>query len=136
MISIRMNSPHKPDISLDNYFRDRAILAGRHASKFGRWTITWATALLHWHSRCIRGRDADMWRQFIIKHRDDKWLEAQRHKHGHSNISRTRTRLGVGHVAPRWSECLELARTVAPAWSSDEPQVLPISHVLAALLAD
>ena len=136
MISILMNYPHKPGISIDKYFRDRAILAGRHASKFGRWNITWASAQLRWHAHCIRARDADMWHQFILKHRAETWLAAQRQQHGHGNISRTRTRLRAGHVASRWLECLQQARTVAPAWSTDEQQVFSIRLILAALLAD
>ena len=136
MICILMNYPHKPGINIDKYYRDRAILAGRHASKYGRWSVEWAGAVLRWHAHCNRQHDLDMWHYHILIHHDARWLEAQRLAHGHGILSRTRTRLRSGKVASRWSECLEHALVAAPAWRASFEHSLSVRHILTALLSD
>ena len=137
MIAIVMNYAHKPGTNIDKYYRGRAILAGRHASKYGRWSQCWATALLKWHDHCRRGTDADMWHSAMLLHHDALWLAKQRLEHGRSFISRTRTRLKAGKVLCRWSECLELALEVAPAWNATTNiHFLTARQIFAAQLCD
>ena len=70
MICMLLNYSMKPGISIDKYYRDRAILAGRTASSAGRWSVKWAVSQLLWHDHCMRGTDKSMWHVYILKHHD------------------------------------------------------------------
>lgn len=78
MVALLLNYPHTDNVSCDMYYRNRAILAGRTCSNMGRWSVVWATAVLRWHSHCMRGSDKDMWRKHILSCRTAAWLDEQR----------------------------------------------------------
>ena len=59
-----------------------------------------------------------MWHAPILSYHNNIWLEQQRQKYGKGIIKRTCTRLFAGKVAQRWSECIDVALEVAPAWTA------------------
>ena len=67
MIALLLNYKRTTTLSSDMYFRNRAILAGRHASKC-RWSVTWAAIVLAWNDHCRRATDAAMWHRSILNH--------------------------------------------------------------------
>ena len=137
MISMLLNYPRKPGMSNDKYFRDRGILAGRFASKHGRWSVLWASRVLSWHSHCMRAHDGLMWHKPVLQFHNALWLEQQRAEHGRGFIKRTKTRLFAGKVSVRWSECIENALEVCPAWTSViRTHNMTVRSIHAASLAD
>ena len=137
MVCLLLNYHHKNGICIDSYYRNRCILAGRHCGTSGRWSVKWASAVLRWNAHCHRARDINMWHSRILNYRPAAWLEAQRAKHGRGVIKRTKTRLHSGKIACRWSECLDTALEVCPAWSIvTHESALHVRTLLAALVAD
>ena len=118
MVALLLNYPHTDNVSCDMYYRNRAILAGRTCSNMGRWSVVWATVVLRWHSHCMRGSDKDMWHKHILSCRTAAWLDEQRAFYGKGITKRTKTRLFSGKVACRWSETLDYALEVSPAWKA------------------
>ena len=118
MVELLLNYPRKNNVSNEMYYRNRSILAGRTCASLGRWSIRWATAVLKWHSHCLRGSDVNMWHKYILSCRTASWLDEQRLLHGRGIIKRTKTRLFAGKVSVRWSESIDYALEVSPAWSA------------------
>ena len=135
MVCLLLDYQFKAGISVESYYRNRAILAGRTISNLGRWSEMWAVAVLRWHHHCLRAHDVSMWHASILSYHDNYWIEQQRQIHGRGHIKRTRTRLSSGKVAQRWSECIEAALVKAPAWSAVNRELeLNVRTILAASL--
>ena len=118
MVCLLLDHKMKPGICIDSYYRNRSILAGRTISNLGRWSERWAVAVLRWHHHCLRAHDPNMWHARILSYHNNVWIEEQRQIHGNGKIKRTRTRQCAGKVAQRWSECIDVALEVAPAWTA------------------
>lgn len=135
MVCLLLNYPHKVGISIDSFYRNRSILAGRHCGNSGKWSTKLASAVLRWNAYCVRASDSAMWHGRVLSFRPAEWLESQRAKHGHGNIKRTKTRLRSGKIATRWSECLNNALEVCPAWRLSHESSLRVSTLSSAVVA-
>ena len=61
------------------------------------------------------------------------WLEKRRAEFGKGIISRACTRLFSGKVSQRWSECIDSALEIAPAWTAaTREHELNVRSILAA----
>ena len=69
MVCLLLNYPHKDGISIDSFYRNRSILAGRHCGNSGRWSTKWASAVLRWNAHCIRATDSAMWHGRVLSFR-------------------------------------------------------------------
>ena len=137
MIALLLNYPKNSSMSEDMYFQHRKTLAGKHAASHGRWSLKWASCVLSWHNHCTRSHDPTMWHAFVLRFQDATWSADRRTKYGEGRISRTCTRLKVGFVPIRLSECLESALAVAPHWSAIiQNDYIYVRTILSASLAD
>ena len=118
MVALLLDYKFGKSSSIETYYRNRLLLAGRTCKSLGRWSLAWATAVLSWHDHCQRHNDVNMWHFYILNCRDVAWLAEQRRIHGKGIISRTRSRLKAGKVSCRWSESINAALEVAPHWVS------------------
>lgn len=55
--------PRRPVELEENYYRRRAIFAGKACKKHGLWSLLFAKNIVRWHSHCLRASTRDFLRQ-------------------------------------------------------------------------
>ena len=118
MVCLLLDFKVKAGVSIENYYNLRHMFAGRTITNTGRWSEQWACSVLRWHHHCLRAHDTHMWHAAVLAYRNAIWFEKRRSFFGKGIVSRTCTRLSSGKVSQRWSECIDSALEIAPAWTA------------------
>ena len=112
MIAILMRIKPAEGEPYDAFCQRRHIIAGKQASKSGRWSLRWATSIDKWAAHVDRKHDSMAWSHIILGWHGGFWLDLQRLFNSSGSESRTRTRAVRGKVQRRWEEGLDDARTI------------------------
>ena len=100
--------------SADAFFTRKRLQAGRLASKSGRWSLHFASAVRAWATHLQNATFDTYWCSQINTYLDFVHMENLRMEHSRgSRRDRTNSRASHGHVFLRWHDGLEAAKGVA-----------------------
>ena len=107
LISILQGERMKPGEDLNDFFARRKLVAGKVATKRGKWSHRHIKRCLTWNEHLQRDRNAASWPAMLLNHRDADYLEALRALRDPAGRRRgTGTRTIFGAPAARWQEAL------------------------------
>ena len=113
MIAILCPVQPRPREEPLEFFRRRSLLTGRIAAAAGRWSKSWAKAVVGWHGHYTRDHAGCKWAPAISAWHDREWLAERRLRHtGANKTTRTNTRATQSRVHVRWLDGLEAAKAV------------------------
>ena len=96
-----------------NYVRRRGRIARGHCHRQGSWSNLWFTRAIAWDGHLDRPLNGNTWSAVLQNFRGKEWLMQRRASHASASLfaGRTNTRAMHGHVATRWHDGADYARS-------------------------